>query len=291
MKSLMGKMHKAAVKICGIVVVLALTLLPAWALVHSFNANAIPLNRKVVKIESLKPRPQDQQPLQPFNEPLITVSFDDGWESVYTQALSILQQDNIPTTQFIIAGEFSNSDYMSLDQVKSLKNAGHEIGSHTMTHPDLTRLSDGQIMQELGDSKATLATIQPGISDFAIPYGAINSKVTYYIKKYYRSDRLSDGSKTYSPINDINTSANFDIYGIRAIAVTAGTNLATLQSYINYAKNNNGWLVLVYHQINKQPNDEYAIDKEVFKKQMDLINKSGVRIATEGRVLDALQGL
>ncbi len=42
---------------------------------------------------------------------------------------------------------------MTWDEVRELSNAGIEIGSHTVTHPFLSRLTEGQIIHELGHSK------------------------------------------------------------------------------------------------------------------------------------------
>jgi peptidoglycan/xylan/chitin deacetylase (PgdA/CDA1 family) len=289
MKSRKQQFTSALSRLGGTIVVLAIVLVPALTSLKAFHVSADPSKKpKLAKIQPLNVRPQDKQPIKPFNEPLITVSFDDGWESVYTDALPTLQQDGIPTTQYIIAGEFSNPAYLTYDQVKAMHSAGHEVGSHTMTHPDLTSLSEEQVFYQLSESKTVLSTIQPNVQDFAAPYSASNTITDAYVKRLYRSNRLSDGSKTFSPAKDVNTAANFNAYRINAFAVTRQTNMATIQSYIDYAVAHNGWLVLVYHQIDENPGDDYGVNKEAFKQQMDMVSKTNVRIATLGQVLDAI---
>lgn len=289
MKSRVGKLTSAIKRLSGAAIVLAITLLPVVGMFNAFHIGVGNADtRKVEKIQPLYTRPQDKQPLKPFDQPIITVTFDDGWESVYTEALPILQRDGIRTTQFIIAGDFADPGYMSYDQVKSLHQLGHELGSHTMSHPDLAKLNDAQLVHELADSKATLGTIQYDIKDLALPYGSVNDKALAYIKQYYRSSRGSDALKTFSPEQSINTKDNFDRYNIGAFSVTHDTSLATLKSYIDYTIKHNGWLVLAYHQISSDPKDEYGVSKEDFKRQMDLISGLNIRVAPEGAVLDAI---
>jgi peptidoglycan/xylan/chitin deacetylase (PgdA/CDA1 family) len=288
MRSHVKKFYSALSSLGTVVFVFAIVLIPALTTFKAFNVSADQnSHNKKDKIQSMAVRAVDKRQILPFNEPVISVNFDDGWESVYTDALPVLQSDGIPTTQYIIAGEFMNPAYMSLAQVKAMKNAGHEIGSHTMSHPDLTTLDENRLFYELSESKNLLSEVQP-INDFAAPYSASDPTTLAFIKRLYRSNRLSDGAKSSSIEKDINTKANFNQYAITAFAVTRQTDVATIQRYIDYTKANNGWLILVYHQINGNPSDDYGVSKETFKKQMDLISKSNIRIATSGTVLNAL---
>lgn len=290
MKSPIKRFLSGLSRLGGGLIVLAFVAVPAFISLKGFDVGALHSGnaRSVKKFQPLAQRTADKQPVRPFDEPIISITFDDGWESVYTDALPILQQDGIPTTQFIIAGEFNDPGYMSYDQVKSLHSLGHEIGSHTMSHPDLTKINDTQLTHELADSRATLEAIQPDVKDFAIPYGSVNAKSLAYIKIYYRSARGSDGSKTFNIRQDLNTKDNFDRYNINAFSVTRNTSLATLRSYIDYTIAHKGWLVLAYHQINSDSQDDYGVSREAFKQQMDMISKTNIRVAPEGAVLDAM---
>ncbi|HMH31061.1 MAG TPA: polysaccharide deacetylase family protein, partial [Methylomirabilota bacterium] len=114
--------------------------------------------RKVSQTVSFKSRTLDNKtPLAPFQEPLVSLSFDDGWESVYTKAFPILQANGLRTTQFIISGSLDNYSYMSVAQLHAMQNAGTEIASHTITHPDLTTLDDAALKHELAGSKSQLS--------------------------------------------------------------------------------------------------------------------------------------
>lgn len=225
-----------------------------------------------------------------FEEPLITVTFDDGWESVYSQAAPILSEYNIQTTQYILPGVYDSHTYISLDQAKSLKGAGHEIASHTMTHPVLTTIPENDVVYQLTASKASLhkSGLVDGTMHFAAPETAVNASVAGYIKKYYASHRntyanFSDGIDQYD-IN-IRNETPFDQYEILAFSVKNTTTTAELNAAIDYARNNNGWLVLVYHQVDTT-NAQYSVSPPVFRQQMKLVRDSNIKTATLGSVLE-----
>ncbi len=76
----------------------------------------------------------------------IALTFDDGPDKKYTPAiLDILKKYNIPATFFVIGANANlNSDLITREFQE-----GSEIGSHTYTHPDITKISDKQVRFEL----------------------------------------------------------------------------------------------------------------------------------------------
>ena len=86
----------------------------------------------------------------------VVLVFDDGWNGQSRFALPILKRAGFSATFFIIAGRIGQEGYMDLDTLKNLKNQGIEVGSHTMTHPYPTELSEEELYKELEVSKAVL---------------------------------------------------------------------------------------------------------------------------------------
>jgi len=221
-----------------------------------------------------------------FQEPIVTVTFDDGWESIYTQALPLLHEFNIPTTQYIIAGTFEHPAYMSVAQVRSMQQAGHEVASHTVTHTDLTQADSKTLNRELSDSKAILSKEFGPIKDFASPLGAKNERTLAAIGTLYRSQRNTEGDPNNTTDRGVNLAGAFTKADIKGYTVRATTTMEDLRRMLDFTKASNGWLVLTYHQVDMS-GETYAVAPAVLRQQLELIAGYGLRIAPLGQVLDA----
>ena len=81
-------------------------------------------------------------PSSPQVAGLVTFSFDDNRTCVYQAAIPILDSAGLKSTNYVITQRLINSeDYMGASEVLNLEARGHEVGSHTRTHADLTTLS------------------------------------------------------------------------------------------------------------------------------------------------------
>ena len=110
----------------------------------------------------------------------IILTFDDGSESTFTTALPIMQKYGFTGTAYIVYNYVGISAYMNVDQIRGLYAAGWEIGSHSISHVDLTVRSDRQ-KDEIVDSRIKLqALLDVPILTFAYPFGAYNSDSVHY---------------------------------------------------------------------------------------------------------------
>jgi peptidoglycan/xylan/chitin deacetylase (PgdA/CDA1 family) len=281
------KFIKTLVSFAILVIFLAPGLLTTkWA--YSVVAAKDP--RRVTEVLPSQTRDADKtaKPLNPFNEPIITVSFDDGWESVYTDGLPSLQKYGVHTTQYIISGVFDNPSYMSVKQLKSIQQSGHEIAGHTIDHPDLTQLDDKALTTELVGSRDVLSRYFGPIHDFTSPYGAYNAHTLELISKYYRSQKNAEGDPAANELEAINVKSTFDPMNIKSYSVRQSTTPYDLTKLMKAAKDNNGWLILTYHQIDNS-GTEFSTSPQEFESQMALLFNSPIRSATVGQVMDVWQ--
>lgn len=107
----------------------------------------------------------------PINEPYIAMTFDDGPHSSNTpRLLDMLRQRNIKATFYVVG---RNVDmYPAI--TRRIVAEGHEIGNHTWSHPNLTKLSNEGVRNELLKTKAAIgraAGVQP--RTMRPPYGAL----------------------------------------------------------------------------------------------------------------------
>ena len=112
------------------------------------------------------------------------VTFDDGFRNVFELALPVLQKRGLRAIQFIVAGLISGEDawdraigeppqaLMDEGMIREWLAAGHEIGSHTLTHPHLPTLGREQMRAEVFDSKRRLEDrFGVAVKHFCYPYG------------------------------------------------------------------------------------------------------------------------
>jgi len=270
-----------------IVALLPLVSLAQWSHVFASTSDS----RKATTLPAFQERKVDEtaQTPQLFDQPLISVTFDDGWKSIYDVAGPQLARYGIHTTQYIISGTNTDPGYMSDAQIRALQAEGHEVSSHTITHPDLTTLTDSQLNHELGDSKAVLQKrFNVPAADFASPYGHTDARTLAVIKKYYRSHRNTNGDYTNGVSEyDVNTINSFDRYNIIGVTVRRDTTVADLQKLVDYTKAHNGWLVLTYHQVDDSPSN-FGMDPKALDKQLSYLGHTDVRIVTLGQVMDTV---
>ena len=105
----------------------------------------------------------------------ISISFDAAWGGDKTLGiLDLLDEYNIKTTFFLV--DIWTQKYPEL--VKEIVARGHEIGNHSTSHPQMSKLNETQIAKELNtqaDNVLTIAGVRPVL--FRPPYGDYNNRV------------------------------------------------------------------------------------------------------------------
>ena len=105
----------------------------------------------------------------------ISISFDAAWGGDKTLGiLDLLDEYNIKTTFFLV--DIWTQKYPEL--VKEIVARGHEIGNHSTSHPQMSKLNETQIAKELNtqaDTVLAIAGVRPVL--FRPPYGDYNNRV------------------------------------------------------------------------------------------------------------------
>lgn len=102
-------------------------------------------------------------------EKKISISFDCAWGVDYTdELLKIMAEENVRCTFFAV--EFWTVKYP--EYVKIISDAGHEIGTHSATHPYMSKLEKTAIEKELSSSAEAIEKITgKKVELFRPPYG------------------------------------------------------------------------------------------------------------------------
>lgn len=122
------------------------------------------------------------------------MSFDDGFYTQYSEALPLLQKYKRKGVFFIITSKIGNDEeYMNWTDIQAIADAGNEIGSHTITHPDLPTLSPALQKREIISSKNILEYhVKKPIVSLSYPYGRYNQNVINTVKNHYLFGRTVD---------------------------------------------------------------------------------------------------
>jgi peptidoglycan/xylan/chitin deacetylase (PgdA/CDA1 family) len=108
----------------------------------------------------------------------VALTFDDGYMDAYTAALPILQQHGFVATFFVVSGFVGQPGYMGWQEIRALRDAGMEIGAHSISHPDLTTLGLDELRHQVAQSGATIAAeLGSPVVSFCYPGGRFNDTV------------------------------------------------------------------------------------------------------------------
>jgi peptidoglycan/xylan/chitin deacetylase (PgdA/CDA1 family) len=218
-------------------------------------------------------------------KPKISFSFDDGLGSVITHAAPILAKYGLQGTSYIIADcpgtkgtcrANPDADYMSWDQITQLHDKyGWEIGSHSLSHPSFSKLTESEQEHELSESKKILAQHGFDARTFATPYGDYNHNTLALAAKYYQSHRgFWDYGFNDWPYSD---------YLLPVQQVQAGVSIEQIQGYIDTAIANRQWLVLVFHDIKDSPShdpDDFEYSTQGLDQIASYIKRRGIQVST-----------
>jgi len=116
----------------------------------------------------------------------LILTFDDGFENFFSNAFRAILRYNIKTVLFIstdfIEGKFSFDHLfgnncglkpLSWQQVKEIADSGIEIGSHAISHRNLTSMDIKGAHREISESKKIIEDkIGRAVKYFAYPYGS-----------------------------------------------------------------------------------------------------------------------
>ncbi len=130
----------------------------------------------------------------PIPRRTVAITFDDCYRDNLFAA-RVLAEHGLPAC-FFIPTAFVGTDAvfpwdrhlpkmpnLSWDEIREMAALGHEIGSHTVTHSDMARVSEEQARHELAESKRILeAQLGRPVRWFAYPFGE---------RQHFRADRLA----------------------------------------------------------------------------------------------------
>jgi len=122
----------------------------------------------------------------------VALTFDDGYSDASTDAAPLLAKYGDQGTFFVTTGYIGSPGHLDRQQLRSLVGQGMELGAHTVTHADLTRLGAASAQSEIFDSRATLRKLTgESVTAFAYPAGRYDARVETIVRDAGFTDALS----------------------------------------------------------------------------------------------------
>jgi len=116
---------------------------------------------------------------------MFVLAFDDGYENII-KVKDFLKEKGITPVFFLIADNAqadrmelaNNLSFLKTEEVESLLEAGWEVGSHSKTHADFSKLSDSKLIDEISESKKILENkLGVPVRYFAYPKGMYGTRI------------------------------------------------------------------------------------------------------------------
>jgi peptidoglycan-N-acetylglucosamine deacetylase len=109
----------------------------------------------------------------------VWLTFDDGPHPRHTvRVLGTLAAHGIKATFFVMGRNCA----ANMNVLAKVADGGHRIGNHTYTHPELTRLSEARIRDEIRRTEALISRYIHGPKLMRPPYGAHNALVDRVVR-------------------------------------------------------------------------------------------------------------
>lgn len=139
----------------------------------------------------------------------VCVTFDDGTRCLRDHALPILREFDVPATAYVVAGllgrdndwlqaeGWSRRPLLDAHDLHALRAMGIEIGSHSMTHADLSRGTTDANRHEIVDSRSRLEDVLgAAVTHFAYPFGRVRRDAYERVREagYETAVTVADGT-------------------------------------------------------------------------------------------------
>jgi len=183
----------------------------------------------------------------------VAVTFDDGYRSLVANALPALERVGWPATIFVPPAFMDGAHALAWPGVDHWRDSVHshelaplswpelrllaerrwEIGSHTLSHPHLTRLDDDSLLEELRASRlACERQLQNDCASVAYPYGDVDGRVVaaaaaagYVAGAALGNPRLAPRSLAFPRVGvyRVDHAARFRVKVSRSVRLAQGT--------------------------------------------------------------------
>lgn len=176
---------------------------------------------------------------------VITITIDDGNPTVHN-AYKILSRRELPATIFLIQGSLEDIN-RNVTFLKKVYDAGWEIGTHSVNHPDMTMINYSELEYQIKYPKQYYTELGFSVQSMVFPYNRYQE----------REIRIAD--KYYTIVRGINYPRNYERASLTNVALKGKYIFQSMDrnnitedkiiDLINQSIEGNNWLVLLFHKV------------------------------------------
>lgn len=194
-----------------------------------------------------------------FKSGAISFTFDDGVPNQFTIGRENLDKFNFKGTFFIITGAKNNWDIF-----REMVKDGHEIGSHTISHPQLKKIELKEVRKEMQGSKLAIEDSIRGYKcqSFCYPFGSSNKSISHIAAQIYIGARTT--------FSDYNLPTTADFFSLSTCIFVSKTKLDIAKIWVDEVIHENKWLIETYHGFDSEGWEPFP--SNLFFKHLQYVN-------------------
>lgn len=219
---------------------------------------------------------------------VVSLSFDDCWQSQWDNARPKLDQYAFQASIFPIIDRIGVSGLLTLTELQKLRDLhAWDVGAHAFTVAahngagGFNGLSATDLRNEMQQTKLWLESNAFSSEIISYPQGIASSAVVAEAKQYFIGGRTTTG-KAFDALPPV------DPYRMRARSCSASDTFASIQADIDAAYAENAWLQLCFHEVSDSPIGGSYIGVSLFNQIIDYIATKGIAVRTITDVLKSV---
>lgn len=200
-----------------------------------------------------------------FSKAVINYTFDDGCPNQFDVAIPMFDQYGFELTIYLVSSSVPEDKWGVIKQAIS---NGHEMGSHTVTHPSLAELSLEDQRKELLNSRITIEESTGMKKCHTIAYPFCVHPDLDLCSEYYIAGRDCRGE-----IEKATPDSYYRISSIGCGDLSSFNSTETITEKMNEAASQNGWCVFLLHGIDNDGGYS-PVTSQMLKECLEYLDKN-----------------
>ena len=229
----------------------------------------------------------DNSPAYPHG--VVTLTFDDGYASAYTQGKDYMDQYKFPGTVYVIHDLVNDDPYLSITQLDRMHAGGWDIAPHADRvanhNHGFDTLDPAVAAADLRAEIAWLETVGYGpVHHWAYPRGLFDSHLIDTMKPLVSASRTTH----YRTVETLPVADPYRLRCIQPQAITPNTEPGTLEWYVDQVSEFGGWLIVMFHDLVATPVLPTEFSVKQFRTFVDYLQVKGAAVKTLGSILGSM---